>query len=90
MSLTSIVYISHIISFIVANIEELLAIRLVNRYWAESVEKYNVDVWRYLFTKYKEKGIPDEIYNIIKRTELNWIWYICIENNIVDANLFFD
>jgi hypothetical protein len=89
MALTSIAYISPIISFMGGEMKDLLNIRLVNRYWAESVEKYNTNIWCYVFTKYKERGIRNKIYNIIKRIELNWILYICIENNIIDANMFF-
>jgi ankyrin repeat protein len=86
MALTRIVYISPIISFMGIEMNELLAVRLVNSHWAESVEKYNVDVWRYLFSKYKE---TNKMSNIVKRKELNWIWYIYIDNKIVDVNIFF-
>jgi ankyrin repeat protein len=89
MSLTRVVFISPIISFMASGIKELLVIRLVNRYWAESVEKNSVGVWRYLFSKYITY-FPNKIYNFIKSKELNRILYIWIDNNIMDVNTLFE
>jgi uncharacterized membrane protein len=89
IALMNVVYIREIIAFMLGEMKELLAVRLVNRYWAESVEKYSVDVWRKLFSEYKEKSVSNIIYSVIQHEELNWMLYIWININIINENIFF-
>jgi hypothetical protein len=86
VALTNVILIRHILPFMVANMQELVTVRLVNKSWQDCVENYGVCILRHLFSEYKQKGVPKEIYNTLKSKEFNWIWYICIEYNIFDVN----
>jgi hypothetical protein len=83
MALTNVTYIRHVLPFMVANMQELFVARLVNSDWQDCVENYSVDILHHLCSEYRKKFILHKIYTFIQRSELNWIWYISIDNNIV-------